>query len=552
MNLISENRSLPENFFTGYIRRINITDTDNSKQLIDSYLDETVRFTGSRIGYILELNNVDPGRLNIITCKGDTAGEPDPDKAEQVIELVTRELINGRQDEDMPVIISGSAKEKNYMNECKPDSADMIYLLPLDCGNILVAVMVLFIRQPGIEKDTAAALHSIFGLFWKTYSNSRIAGEMKSLKEKAEGNERLKNKFMINVSHEIKTPVNAIVGFSNLLAEPDIAPEIRKKYLDIILSSSDELLTITRDFAEISNLEYNLQRTRKQDVNIRSVLSELADQFSPRARSKNLKLTISAELKEDEYILYTDLIKLKQVFSCLINNAFKFTYSGSIDLGCRRNENFMEFRVTDTGIGMSGLSMHNIFNFFSLGENVLVKYSEGPGIGLALSYSYVKHLGGDIWFTSSEGVGSVFCFTLPYQSAGQKTRIKGTKSAESVLSSDADRVILVAEDDDNNYFLIENILKKEKYKVIRAKNGQEAVDICASEKIDLVFMDIKMPVMDGYTAAKKILEFMPDQKIIAQTAYQGERDLAIRQGCVDFIAKPFSRQQLITMITSYL
>ncbi len=386
-----------------------------------------------------------------------------------------------------------------------------------------------------------------FGL----YEMKRREEALKGSLDKAVESERMKNMIMLNISHEIRTPLNAIVGFSNLLSEGDLPEDSKKKYIDIILKSSEELLSIIADVTEISSLESNLQRKNVGDTNIDNLINEIIEKFSREAGRKGLTLKYSSELNAENAIVRTDRYKLEYIVRSLITNAFKFTYSGKVSLRSFLSGNMIHFTVSDTGRGIPEEYHDKIFDYLSPFENILAKKAEGPEIGIAISYTYVRHLGGEMWFNSKEGEGTVFSFTLPFIKTDHTIHDSELNRDESNTAR-IEKVILVAEDDDNNYSLIEHILRKENVKLLRAVNGRKAVDICKASDIDLVLMDIKMPEMDGYMATKLIKEVKPDQKIIAQTAYISDREYALSCGCIDFIAKPFGKQQLLSVVNNYI
>ncbi len=536
-----------------FLTRLLEYEAETGSRFTDLMLKEALVLTDSKSGY-LYLYDSENDKLALHSSSGCEKGDLHVLKEQVVTELVNSEKYKGSFLNNRVEIINEFGIKQNFSDKAGIQTLlpDRMFFIPVFRDKKPDGAVVLTNRICDYSQEEAESTRSIIGIAWKLFSVYRQLDELKIQKLKAEQNELLKNNFMVNVAHEIKTPVNAIVGFSNLLTEPGITNEARKKFLDIILNSSDELLTITSDFSEISNLENNLSISGKQVINLAILLTELGDYFAPKARGKNLKFLLKIQLEENDHVVFTDPAKLKRIISSIAGNAVKFTYNGHIELLCRRKNGNLEFIVSDTGIGMSATARQKVSSILSQGDQMLGKKPDGRGIGLALAYAYIRHLGGDIWFTSTEGEGSVFSFTLPFE---KNPDIKNAEQAElhkEASVKDSKKVVLVAEDDDNNYPLIENIFLKQNLKVLRAVNGKEAVRICKSQHVDIVFMDIKMPEMDGYTAARLILESGPDTKIIAQTAYFGDRDKALSQGCIDFIAKPFSKQQLVSLINKYL
>ncbi len=391
-------------------------------------------------------------------------------------------------------------------------------------------------------------------------------------KDKAEESDRLKTAFLHNISHEIRTPMNAIVGFSEFLNNPDLLPENRKKYTDIVVQSSKQLLSIITDIVSISTIEAGQEKIVENETNLNAVCKLLLEQFLSKAEKRNIGLALKTALPDDEALVITDEIKLTQVLSNLIGNALKFTEHGRVEFGYALKEHNLEFYIEDTGIGIPAEMHETIFQRFRQVEISTSRQFGGSGLGLSISKAYVELLGGKMWLKSepenlpadplrqsyseaSKAGGSTFYFTIPYKKVIQELKEVPASINEVKIESQQAKSILVAEDEDFNFLLIETLLSGVNYKITRAVNGREAVKICkANPDIDLVLMDIKMPVMDGYEATRQILEFRPHLSIIAQTAYSTEADKqrALNCGCCAFICKPFKAKTLRSMISDYL
>jgi len=249
----------------------------------------------------------------------------------------------------------------------------------------------------------------------------------------------------------------------------------------------------------------------------------------------------------------TDEIKLKQVIVNLLTNAIKFTDNGHIAFGftISPDKNFLEFKVEDTGIGISKKDLDVIFNRFRRVDDDYTISMSGLGLGLSISKAYVEMLGGEITVESVFGRGSVFKFTIPLVYDVSEQNDKNDDDAEIVQNVFESKIILVAEDDNINFLLLKTILEKKNHQVIRAKNGQEVVDISASNPdIDLIFMDIKMPVLDGYEAFEKIKEQKPDCIVIAQTAHSSNevKEKIMKAGFSGYITKPLDKDKIYELI----
>lgn len=420
-----------------------------------------------------------------------------------------------------------------------------------------------FFDKNGIQKwllsskfplhDQQGNIIGLVGIGHDITEKKNIIEELIRAKEKAEESDRLKTAFLHNISHEIRTPMNAIVGFATLLGEPDVDTQSRKDYIEVIMQSSNHLLSIISDIVDISNIEANLVKIVKNDININLVLKSLCDQYLPKAIEKKIQLICKTNVPDSDAFIVTDSIKLTQILINLINNGIKFTDNGYVKVGCVLIDRFLEFHVSDTGIGISEEYHKRIFDRFFQVQYTVSRSYEGTGLGLAISKAHVELMGGKIWVTSEPGKGSSFFFTIPYEKQAVETiAINGKTVAEGYVFP-LRKTILVAEDIDSNFRLIRYFLSGTNAIIVRAVNGQEAVDKCLSDKtIDLVLMDIKMPVMDGYTATKLIRETNTTIPIIAQTAYADDKELAIESGCSGFISKPFDKRRLLTIIHEFI
>ncbi|MBK7132767.1 MAG: PAS domain S-box protein [Bacteroidales bacterium] len=379
--------------------------------------------------------------------------------------------------------------------------------------------------------------------------------ELIKSKEKAEESDRLKTAFLHNISHEIRTPMNAIIGFTSMLNEPDLDKDSQTSYIDIITKSSNHLLSIVTDIIEISNIEAGILKLNTKIVNLNSVIRNLYNQFLPGTEQKNLEFLVSPGLNDSEANVLTDGAKLTQVLSSLLSNAVKFTNSGRIVMGYKVNLNNLEFFVQDSGIGISGDQFSKIFERFYQVESTISRQYEGTGLGLSISKAYIELLGGSIWLSSEPGNGSTFFFTIPCKGAEGYVRDEPENNKRIIPHSIANKTVLVAEDEENNFRLIVELLSHLNLKIIHAVNGSEAVEICKSNNsIDLVIMDIKMPLMDGYEATSILKRRNPLLPVIAQTAFvlESDRDKILASGFDDYISKPVKKDVLIAMVKNYL
>jgi PAS domain S-box-containing protein len=419
-----------------------------------------------------------------------------------------------------------------------------------------------FINAKGIKRwllTTKIPLHDnngkvagLVGIGHDITERKKIEKELIMAKEKAEESDKLKTAFLHNISHEIRTPMNAIVGFSTLLGEPDTDENSRKSYINIILESSNHL-PIINDIVDISNIEANLVKTSRNSIDINATLKYVYNQFIPISSEKNIEFSFEPGLTGSDALIFTDNTKISQILSNLFSNAFKFTDKGQVKTGYALKGNFLEFFVYDTGIGISSEYKSKIFDRFFQVQSSESRFYEGTGLGLSISKAYVENLGGRIWFNSEPGTGSTFYFTIPYEKQVVYTDpLKDKKAPDSYIFS-SKKVILVAEDIESNFKLIRYFLSGSNTEILHAYNGQEAVEKCdATENIDLILMDIKMPVMDGYAAIKLIREKNIKIPIIVQTAYADDREKAIECGCNGFLSKPFDKKGLFKALAQFI
>jgi PAS domain S-box-containing protein len=371
-------------------------------------------------------------------------------------------------------------------------------------------------------------------------------------KEKAEESDRLKTAFLHNISHEIRTPLNAIIGFSEFLKNPALSNEKRDKFSTIIIQSSNQLLSIITDIISIATIEAGQEKIHEKQTNLNLVCDLIYQQFIDTATEKNLRMNISTSLSDSDALFITDETKLIQILSNLVGNALKFTKEGHVNFGYVVKDGEIEFYTEDTGIGIPE-NMHNeIFKRFRQVEFTATRHFGGSGLGLSISRAYVELLGGRIWLTSLPNQGSTFYFTLPVKKSSQPVRNLQTP-AELPLEWSGKLNLLIAEDEDSNFTLLEELLAELNIHIIRAVNGRDAIDICMSTNIDLVLMDIKMPLLDGCEATRQIKQHKPSLPVVAQTAYTmiEEKERALRAGCDDYITKPIQMAELMKILIKY-
>ncbi|HAF30114.1 MAG TPA: hypothetical protein DCG75_13820 [Bacteroidales bacterium] len=383
-----------------------------------------------------------------------------------------------------------------------------------------------------------------------------INNELKVAKEKAEESDRLKSAFLANMSHEIRTPLNGILGFSALLRKEGLTREAHNRYSAIVESSGKRLLSIVNDVFDISLIQSDQMKIENGTFEINELLDEIFT-FYTTIKKENLD-TINFDLKKNssaEIEIYSDKYRLHQIFKNLLDNAFKFTTEGKIEFGYLPiTDERITFYVKDTGIGIPEKFRETVFSAFRQVDDSITRDYEGAGLGLAICHGLLERMDGKIWFDSKPNNGTTFYFSLPLKEkyANAVKEIKLGKKKKSILKG---KMILIVEDDLVSYEFLRIYLENlgGGGGIIQTSNGKDAVKIIEKNKIDLIFMDIRLPDIDGYETTRRIREIDSKVKIIAQTAYalQNDREKAIAAGCNDYITKPLSEDVIANKIEMF-
>ncbi|MFB9272519.1 hybrid sensor histidine kinase/response regulator, partial [Lutibacter litoralis] len=378
----------------------------------------------------------------------------------------------------------------------------------------------------------------------------------------AQESDRLKSAFLANMSHEIRTPMNGILGFSELLKTPNLSGDEQQKYIGIIEKSGNRMLNIINDIVDISKIEAGLMKLDIKESNINEQIEYIYTFFKPEVEAKGMQLFFKSTLPTKQATIKTDREKVFAILTNLIKNAIKYSDEGSIEFGyvlktvgevaelSKKAE--LEFFIKDTGIGIPKDRQKAIFERFIQSDIDDKKARQGAGLGLSITKVYIEMLGGKIWVKSEEGNGSTFYFTLPYNAElKEKNSAKEIEVTNNTENHGKNLKILIAEDDEVSSELLSTIVGEFSNKILIAKNGNEAVEICRNNPdIDVILMDIEMPEINGYEATVKIRTFNKDVIIIAQTAFglTGDREKSLDAGCNDYITKPINKHELNSLI----
>ena len=398
-----------------------------------------------------------------------------------------------------------------------------------------------------VERDKEGHVTRYTGITINNTKWEKMIQQLKELKEKAELSDRLKSAFLANMSHEIRTPLNAIVGFSELMVTCD-DPEEKKEYINIIQSNNELLLRLINDILDLSKIESGILERKRETFNLAKVCNELYTMIQPKITNPDVEFQM--DNSGPDCWIFLDRSRLKQVWMNYLTNAVKCTKSGYIKMGYSIEREGIRIYVEDSGVGIPEELQERVFGRFQK----LNEFAQGTGLGLAISRAIIEGAGGEVGFTSTPGIGSTFWAWIPCEISTQKehnpTISLPLQHQLSLNEIDKKELkILIAEDNESNYSLVQHILKS--YHLTHVQNGAEAVNKVREEEFDLVLMDMKMPVMGGLEATRKIREFNNRIPIIALTAnaFDADRISALDAGCNEFLAKPLKKSQLLELFS---
>jgi len=413
-------------------------------------------------------------------------------------------------------------------------------------------VFVSILSTPITFKKNQLGVYVIYRDITQQKETERILHEAKT---RAEESDRLKSAFLTNMSHEVRTPMNAITGFSNLILNRDLSEKNKIEYLTIINQSSNTLLEIIDNIIDASKIEAENLVINKVKCNINTILNELyidVNQQKKELGLKNVKIKLTKGIQTNSLEIITDPKRFKQIFSNLLDNALKFTEKGFVEFGYTIEDNNLLCFVKDTGIGFAKDQSKFIFEPFRQADDSSTRKYGGTGLGLTLAKKLVELLGGEINVDVERNKGANFYFNIPFEFS--KKEIEINMFIPNKINW-RDKKILIAEDVETNYQFLHTLLKKTSATVSWAKNGEEVVQMIKKNKnYDLILMDIQMPKMNGHKAFNHLRNLGINIPVIAQTAYAMDSDInEIKNlGYNDYIIKPIEINKLFEKITKYL
>ncbi len=405
-------------------------------------------------------------------------------------------------------------------------------------------------------KNENGKIKSWFGTNTDITELKNLQDRLIEANEKAENAVLMQKTFIQNISHEVRTPMNSILGFTELLEKSISNPE-DKEYLESISYNGRQLLTLINDIIDFSRLDSKDLKLSYESVSLEKLFQELENQFEALVlhfKKTNISFKLNIKPEDRDISIYADQHRLSQVMNNLISNAVKYTNEGYIEVGYKvlESPDRIMFFVKDTGIGIEKKYAQLIFKRFHQTDR---KQLHGTGLGLAICKHLVNLFGGEIWFESTEGKGSSFFFTYPFEEIPQDKNDKATlQEAETVQPDLTGKTILVAEDDEYSYSLLEAMISPTNAGLVHAMDGKQAVEFFKNHKPDLVFLDIRLPEMDGYEVLETIKKTNHKTPVIAQTAYAMPEDKAkSHTSGFDFhTTKPISMKKLYMILNAYL
>jgi len=456
-------------------------------------------------------------------------------------------------------------EQSNIMDLAYPNPeyrADVMYFMSSKKGHFKDIIMH---TKDGRDLETSWANVIIadgrqVGVGIDISDRKKLEKELIVAKENAEKENQIQYAFIQNISHEVRTPMNSILGFTELLRKT-VKHNQGKEFLDAISFNGKQLLRLIEDIIDISRLDKNEISLSKKNVNVTKLMKRMEPQLEglkKKLKKNYLKTSIEIPENTDNIFIYTDAIRIQQVLTNFISNALKYTEKGKVEVGFKwNNKDEIIFYVKDTGIGIKEENFKRVFTRFNRFHDRSSDLIGGTGLGLAICKNFVNLLGGKIDFKTEYGKGSTFWFTHPYiLMDSEKTEVEKEIDEEKDfrLPELEGKTILIAEDDKFSFMLMTQMLLETKARVLHAETGKEAVELFITDNADIVFLDIRMPEMTGFQAIRKIRELNGSVPVIAQTAnaMAEDRQNIILSGFNYHATKPISQNELYSILNKFL
>lgn len=407
-------------------------------------------------------------------------------------------------------------------------------------------------RVPLLDEQGEA--YAVFGLALDITQSKKLQQELLQAKEEAEHLASVKSDFLSNMSHEIRTPLSAVLGLSRMGQQADSLHKALKLFTKIS-GSGEYLLQIVNDILDFSRIEAGKLVLENQPIQLTSTVKDIVSLIEQEADDKGLKISIQLAPGLPGWVK-GDALRLRQVLLNILSNAVKFTEHGEVRLEVSAQQDALQFRISDTGIGMTEDQLAQLFKPFEQADSSTTRRFGGAGLGLSISYSLVTMMAGDIQVTSTPGEGSEFLLILPLPATSPETddSVSGLVANNRRLQGVS---VLAAEDVEINRLVLEDILDQEGASYVFTENGQQALEQVKEQganAFSVVLMDIQMPVMDGYEATRRIHEIYEDLPVIGLTAHalEEEKQRCLDAGMLDHVSKPVNTDELVSVILRHL
>ncbi|SMN17441.1 Sensory box histidine kinase/response regulator [uncultured Candidatus Thioglobus sp.] len=527
--------------------------------MTNSNIDNVLYEIAISIGNSLELEDTLKESLTTILHKLNALGVAIINKNETTLYSIPKRKFNPIPHEKIQGILK-TLNKNSHLTFSNPLKNTFTY-----CFNLPITDALVIVKKQALDEISIKMLASICikidNSVQACYANQQLINKEKELQQSLLDLEKAqiyKDKFLANMSHEIRTPLNGIIGFTEQLIDTKLSKK-QQEYINIINQSSLTLTGIINDILDFSKIESGKLELEYLPINLKETLQSTAELFKCRASEKDI-LLICTYSNEIEQTVLTDSLRIKQILNNLLSNAIKFTNPGgevhiNIDFKAQTSTQLiLKFTVTDNGIGIKKDRQIHIFNpFHQLNKSTYRKYG-GTGLGLSISKQLVQLMGGDLYFSSQENIGSSFHFELSFEKTKQKIKEKDKK-----ITLDKpymkNKKILLAEDNLVNQMLMKSILGKTKAQLEIVENGALAVEAYKKKTYDLILMDINMPIMNGIEALNKI-KSDPGYSVpivaITANALIGDKERYIANGMDDCITKPIQLKELSRIFDTYL